>query len=264
MWSIGETKRRGWETLKQYYWAGFLVSLICMVLGGGSSGGNGARTGLDKRDELSYGISQMGPAFLLTIFGIFAVVGIVGFVFKIFIANPVTVGRNRFYMESRVKGQSAGIGKVFWVFGCGYYMNVVKIMFLRDLFTFLWTLLLVIPGIYKGYEYAMIPYILSENPEADSRDVFALTKDMMEGNRFQLFCFELSFIGWYLLGVLLCLIGTVFVVPYEDAATAEVYAQLRGGIHGFPFNGFGAPEPEVIYDQDPFDQSHQSGDNGYY
>lgn len=264
MWSIGEVKRRGWETLKKYYWSGFVVSLICALLGGGSGGGSGARVGASNRDELSHGFYHMGPAVIYTILGVFAVVGIVSFVFKIFIANPVIVGKNRFYMESRAMGQATGIGKVFWVFGCGCYLNVVKVMFLRDLFTFLWTLLLIIPGIYKGYEYAMIPYILSENPEADYRDVFALTKDMMEGNRFQLFCFELSFIGWYLLGLLLCCIGIVFVAPYEDASTAEVYAQLRSKINGFPFNGFGTPEPEVIYDQDPYDRSHQSEDNGYY
>ena len=168
-------------------------------------------------------------------------------------------------MESRQSLQSAGIGKVFWVFGCGNYMNVVKIMFLRDLFTALWSLLLVIPGIYKGYEYAMIPYILSENPEADSRDVFAVTKDMMNGNRFQLFLLELSFIGWYLLGVLLCCVGGVLVVPYQEASIAELYSHLRSFIHGFPFNGYGG-EPEVFYDNgnqgdDRYDNQNYGGHN---
>lgn len=264
MWSIGEMKRRGWEALKHYYWAGFAVSLICMILGGGSRGGSGAQLGASNREELGHRFYHIDPAFIYMVLGVFVILSIIGLLFKIFIANPVEVGKNRFYMESRGMGQAAGIGRVFWVFGCGSYMNVVKVMFLRDLFTFLWTLLLVIPGIYKGYEYAMIPFILSENPEADYRDVFALTKDMMEGNRFQLFCFELSFIGWYLLGLLLCCIGWIFVTPYVDAATAEVYAQMRGGIQGFPFNGFGTSEPEVFYDRDGYDQSHQSGDNGYY
>ena len=111
----------------------------------------------------------------------------------------------------------------------------------------------------------MIPYILSENPEADSRDVFAVTKDMMNGNRFQLFLLELSFIGWYLLGVLLCCVGGVLVVPYQEASIAELYSHLRSFIHGFPFNGYGG-EPEVFYDNgnqgdDRYDNQNYGGHN---
>ena len=49
-------------------------------------------------------------------------------------------------------------------------------MFLRTLYTFLWSLLFVIPGIIKAYEYRLIPYILSENPDMNSDEVFALSK----------------------------------------------------------------------------------------
>ena len=147
----------------------------------------------------------------------------------IFIGGPMLVGRCRFYCESRAREGSAGIERVFWSFGCGSYLNIVKIMFFKNLRLFLWTLLLVIPGIYKSYEYAMIPYILSENPDMDSRDVFAASKEMMEGNRFHLFLTQLSFVGWDILGVLLCCIGTIFVRPYYEAVETEVYMRLRGG-----------------------------------
>lgn len=259
MWSIGDMKSRGWAKVKIYYWPAFAVTLICMLLGGVSGQGGSVSTFSEYKDDIYYNFRGLNPAtaymILVTVIGIFAVVGIVALLFKIFIGNPVQVGKNRFFMESRQTLSSAGVGKVFWVFGCGYYLNVVKIMFLRDLFTFLWSLLLLIPGIYKGYEYAMIPYILSENPEADSRDVFAVTKDMMAGNRFQLFLLELSFIGWYLLGLLLCCVGGLLVMPYQDAAVAELYDYLRGYIQGFPFNGFGDKEPEVSYENRNYDNS---------
>lgn len=73
----------------------------------------------------------------------------------------------------------------------------------------------------------MIPYILSENPEADQSEVFAATKEMMQGNKIQLFVFYLSFIGWVLLGTLFFGIGMLFVNPYIRAAEAEVYSELR-------------------------------------
>ena len=269
MWSIGDMQRNGWPKVKIYYWSAFAVTLICSLLGGGASRGGSVNTYREYREDIHHSFSGLSPAALhmiiTTLVGVFAIVGIAALLFKIFIGNPVVVGKNRFFMESRQSLQSAGIGKVFWVFGCGNYMNVVKIMFLRDLFTALWSLLLVIPGIYKGYEYAMIPYILSENPEADSRDVFAVTKDMMNGNRFQLFLLELSFIGWYLLGVLLCCVGGVLVVPYQEASIAELYSHLRSFIHGFPFNGYGG-EPEVFYDNgnqgdDRYDNQNYGGHN---
>ena len=283
MWSIGDMKRNGWAKVKLYYWSAFAVTIIWSLLGGGASRGGSSNTYREYKEDIHHSFQGISPAtiymMIFTLLGIITIVGIAVLLFKVFIGNPVTVGKNRFFMESRLTLKSAGIGKVFWVFGCGHFMNVVKIMFLRDLFTGLWSLLFIIPGIYKGYEYAMIPYILSENPEADSRDVFAVTKDMMNGNRFQLFLLELSFIGWYLLGILLCSIcglllfvilkewvilrvllcsaGVALVVPYQEAAIAELYHHLRGYINGFPFNGYGVPEPEVFYD-------NQGGGDNYY
>lgn len=264
MWSIGEMKRKGWSKVKIYYWQALAVTLICTFLGGGAGRSGSVSTYREYKDEIHHSLRGMNPAtmhmILFTLVGIFAVVGIAALLFKIFIGNPVMVGKNRFFMESGQGMCSAGIGKVFWVFGCGNYLNVVKIMFLRDLYTALWSLLFVIPGIYKGYEYAMIPYILSENPEADSRDVFAVTKDMMNGNRFQLFLLELSFLGWYLLGLLLCCVGGFLAVPYQEAAVAELYHHLKSHIQGFPFNGYGTPE--VFYNNDRNDDGNYY--DGYY
>ena len=71
----------------------------------------------------------------------------------------------------------------------GRYGNIMKTMFFRNLFVFLWSLLLIVPGIIKGYEYLMVPYILAENPTMDRREVFALSKRMMDGQKgTHLFC----------------------------------------------------------------------------
>ena len=72
------------------------------------------------------------------------------------------IGAQRFFVVSHY--QKAELGELGYAFSNGY-MNVVKTMFMRGLFTSLWTLLFIIPGIIKGYEYRMIPYILAENPD---------------------------------------------------------------------------------------------------
>lgn len=250
MWSISDVKREGWEKVKKYYWPALGVSIIAGIFSGGGGGAAGSYS--SSSDEIGYRFSgipaetryMLTSIFLIVIIAVF----LVGFILKVFVGNPLIVGKNRYFMESRALEGSAGVGKTFWVFSCGHYLNVVKIMFLRDLFNSLWYLLLIIPGIIKAYEYTMIPYILSENPEADTKDVFALTKDMMNGSKFQYFCLELSFLGWYLLGMLACCIGMILVNPYVEAASAEVYAAMRKQIGGFPFNGYGIPEPEDMYE----------------
>lgn len=239
MWQIGAVKKRGWKQIGAYYWQAFFLLLAVGLIGGlGSS----LQTFLNVIEEgiVGGGLSR-GPLEFVTglLLDAAALSTAAGILFKIFVMNPIEVGCCRFFMESRAANCAANINSILFGFTSGSYLNVVKILFFRDLFTALWSLLFIIPGIVKGYEYAMIPYILSENPDADQADVFALTKDMMQGNKFQLFLFYLSFIGWYLLGLLACFVGALFVAPYQSAAEAEVYAALRRTAEGFPLRGFG-------------------------
>lgn len=102
----------------------------------------------------------------------------------------------------------------------------VKALFLRlrlTVFTFLWTLLFIIPGIIKSYSYSMSGFIMTENPEISSKEAMEVSMKMMSGNKWRLFCLQLSFIGWYLLGALACGIGIFFVQPYVNAAIAAFY-----------------------------------------
>ena len=119
------------------------------------------------------------------------------------------------------------------------YKNQIYIMFLRSLYTFLWGLLCIIPGIYKGYEYRMIPYLLTEYPDIDKDRAFAISKQMMYGYKMKAFLLDLSFIGWWLLNTLTCgLLGIFFVGPYYHSTAAAFYEALKG-FHGIP--GLAAP-----------------------
>ena len=102
----------------------------------------------------------------------------------------------------------------------------VKALFLRlrlTVFIFLWTLLLIIPGIIKSYSYSMSGFIMTENPEITSKEAIEVSMKMMAGNKWRLFCLQLSFIGWYILGLMACGIGVFFVQPYVNAAIAAFY-----------------------------------------
>ena len=99
---------------------------------------------------------------------------------------------------------------------------------LQTVYVFLWSLLLVIPGIIASYSYAMTPYILAEHPEMAPADVLRKSKEMMSGNRWRLFCLQFSFIGWSILSVLTLGIGGLWLTPYMQTATAAFYREISG------------------------------------
>ncbi len=111
--------------------------------------------------------------------------------------------------------------------------------FLVSLFTCLWTLLLIVPGIVKSYSYAMAHYLRQDDlsKEKDAIEYINESKAMMEGYKWQLFCLDLSFIGWYFVGLLCLGVGIFFVVPYHQTARANFYQELRYGFGGAGLNG---------------------------
>ncbi len=109
------------------------------------------------------------------------------------------------------------IGKLFKIFG---------LFFMIGLFTFLWSLLLVIPGIIASFRYAMAPYIMAENPEIGIMEAISQSKEMMKGYKWKYFCLQFSFLGWILLGFVTFLIGLLWVAPYIQAATAAFYLHV--------------------------------------
>jgi len=146
---------------------------------------------------------------------------------KIFVANPLKMGCRAFYKES-TKSPLNNIKPLGTGFRGGNYGNVVKTMFFRDLYTFLWTLLFIIPGIIKAYAYRMVPYILADNPKMETGEAIALSQKMMMGEKWKTFVLDLSFLGWYILGMLALGIGTLFVHPYKFSTDAQLYIALRG------------------------------------
>lgn len=222
MWTREELKSNAKMILRRTYWMGFVACLIFGVLGNGGSIGNTA----SKWNNIKYQINDIfSPEVVTIIISALGLLTVVSIIYSIFIAYPIAIGKNRFFMASRE--EDPDLRQIFHVFTGGYYFHVVKTVFLVELYTALWTMLFIIPGIIKHYEYYFVPYILSENPGMDSRRAFELSKEMSDGRKWDIFVLELSFLGWYLLGAFCCGVGALFVSPYYQATFAELYAASR-------------------------------------
>lgn len=148
--------------------------------------------------------------------------------FQIFIANGLIVGKRRFFLENRIeKGYKTPLTALLYTFNRKDYWNTVYIMFVRNIFQFLWAFT-VIGGIIKLYQYRFIPSILAENPQISRKEAFRLTKQMTKGYKWKLFIFDCSFIPWKILESLtLGIAGVFFVEPYKMAAETEAYVAVR-------------------------------------
>ncbi|WP_303330797.1 DUF975 family protein, partial [Bacteroides acidifaciens] len=107
------------------------------------------------------------------------------------------------------------------------YSRIFVTKFLQQLYTALWALLLVVPGIIKYYSYAMTDYILKEEPEMKNNAAIEKSMAMMENNKMKLFMLDLSFIGWAILCCITLGIGFFFLIPYMQSARAAFYEDLK-------------------------------------
>lgn len=99
---------------------------------------------------------------------------------------------------------------------------------LQSLFIFLWSLLLIVPGIIKSYSYSMAFYIQNDDENKDWKYCLDKSREMMDGHKMDLFILDLSFIGWYILGFICLFFGVLWVIPYHTAARANFYRDLIG------------------------------------
>lgn len=112
---------------------------------------------------------------------------------------------------------------------CGFddFWSAFKVNFLVGLFTFLWSLLFVIPGIIKSISYSMAMYILAENKEKSALECINESKEMTEGHKMELFVLGLSFIGWALLGYVTLGLAYIWVIPYMQTTFTNAYLSLK-------------------------------------
>jgi len=232
MWNRKELKTRAKAVLKTSYWKAFLVSIIILITGGGI---RFPSINYEFKKSSSHGFPFIGADsfFSSNLFLVLAALTLIVIMlivlsliaFRIFVGYPLEVGGRRYFVQSAQN--DTDLNYIGYGFGKGRYIDIVKSMLWRGIFNFLWFLLFIIPGIVKWYSYLMVPYILADNPNIGYRRALKLSMDMTYGEKWRIFIFHLSFIGWYILGMITFGIGTLFVMPYVNASEAEVYLTLR-------------------------------------
>ena len=242
MWTISSIKASAMEKFKANYGSSVLVLVLAgiIILAAESLGS----------------IIPLGGSLAATIF----LVNIIG-----------EVGTRRFFIHNhRDKGE---VGHLFESFSSSY-LNQVLVMLLKNLFVWLWSLLLIVPGIIKYYEYLMIPYILTDNPEISWDDAKEQSRAMMEGEKMNAFLLHLSFIGWFLLDIItIGILHIVFTGPYMAQAEAELYHVLlektgyaAAGSQSGPFDPYGqtyAGGYQAVNTNAPYAGGFSTQDVGY-
>jgi len=159
------------------------------------------------------------------VIGIVAVASILSIAYSILIANVIEYGSSITFLKF-VREEKINIENLFS--GFKDYGRVVVTIFLRNLFIFLWSLLLIVPGIIKGYSYSMTEYLIADDSSLDSLSAISKSKEMMIGWKGKLFLLDLSLIGWWFLCILTCGIGFLWLGAYFKSNRAMFYQELSG------------------------------------
>lgn len=236
-------KMKGKMAFKANYWNCVLAALLLSIITGSGAAAGFSSSFNSYSEGYQDGLSANFDGFSLGL-GLVAAVIVLFFVaiallISIFLINPFIVGINNFFVQNR-RDHTTKINAVERGFKPNW-LNVVKVQFVTNVIIFLFTCLLIIPGIIKSYEYRLVPYILAENPNIDSSKARLISKKLMYGSKWSTFVLDLSFIGWFILGGLTCgLLNLFYVMPYAEATYAELYIALA---HPKESEGVGVADP---------------------
>lgn len=231
IWTHAQLKRRGKDTFLGNYWPFVGVCVLLSLLSGDLLNVQIQQASrefvsnsmlfydtLSLGDTVEYGLQTLSPYVVPFAVG--------GLLVSLLVSFPFQVGACRFFLESSPE-HKVPFGRV----GHGFtqnYGNVFLTGLLQRIFLFLWTLLLVIPGIVRSFGYFAVPYLLAENPDLKPQRALQLSLQMTRGYKWDLFVLNLSFLGWFLLsGISFNIAGIFYVNPYYQATLAEAYRFLR-------------------------------------
>lgn len=179
----------------------------------------------------------------------FSFFGFAGMIVFLLLSGPLTYGRNRMFLKQTRDNEDMVFADLFKGFTDDFSGNLLLAL-ATTLFTFLWSLLFVIPGIVKAYAYSQVFYIKADHPDYDWQACINESKRLMQGRKGELFMLDLSFIGWFIVGALCLGVGTLWVEPYMEATKAHFYQNLliadgarqAADVPPEPWNG---PQPQA-------------------
>ena len=239
-----ELKQAGKALFKKNFWYSVLVAFLMAFTGTGSSpsfnfsfnvnidadsGTQFETTNLEIifdafRDAFeNFASEPFFIAFIIILLSVLVVACILGY----FIFASFRCGGIRYFLKSR-KNQPVEIKEVFENLRDKTNFNIARVTFFRDIHIFLWILVFMIPGVIKAFEYWAVDYILAVRPDIDKDEARRLSKILMDGNKWNLFVLELSFLGWSLLSIFtMGLLNIFFLNPYMQATFVEFFSKIR-------------------------------------
>ncbi|MDR3209188.1 MAG: DUF975 family protein [Oscillospiraceae bacterium] len=158
------------------------------------------------------------------IIGVLSLIPIIGTVAGTILIAPLTIGLIRIYFGLR-RGEKPVINSLFSALDI--LVNAVLLNIFIEVFTFLWSLLLFVPGIIKGISYSFAPYILAEHPELSAMEALNASKELTQGHKMDIFVLGLSFILWGLLVSVTFGLAIIYVGPYVQATMTNCYYKLK-------------------------------------
>lgn len=178
------------------------------------------------------GLFVVGLVYVLVCLAISLVAGLIGAVVPVLIyvvtyalVPPIALGYYMVYLDTTY-GDKPQVATLFRPFKeC--WLQSVLVNVLVAVFTLLWSLLLIIPGIIKSFSYSMAFFIMAENPSMTATEAINESKEIMNGHKMDLFVLYLSFIGWFLLGYVTLGLGFIYVIPYMTLTLTNFYHNIK-------------------------------------
>ena len=157
------------------------------------------------------------------------IIPVIGYVVSLLLAGQLAVGEFYYYIALHNK-ENASFNHLFKDFGTDLFKNFV-VNLLQTLYLILWFMLFIIPGIIKVYSYSMTMYLKAKQPNLQANEAITLSRKIMDGKKWKLFCLQFSFIGWIILSIITLGIGLIFLLPYMQASTTaffeDAYAEYQ-------------------------------------
>jgi uncharacterized membrane protein len=221
MYYASDFRRKAREALRGNWGLAIGTGLVAVLLGG-TDFTNRNNSRINYNDVASNAHVRYDYFYFSLFLGVTVVI-ISLILIALLIGGTIEIGYSRFNLNliNADNPKFIDLFSAFSIFWKGFLMRL-----LTGVYTFLWSLLLIIPGIIASISYTMTPYILCENKELSVSEAISMSKDMMMGNKWRYFCLELSFIGWAILGAFTFGIGLLWLNPYKSAAKAAFYSEI--------------------------------------
>ena len=145
----------------------------------------------------------------------------------IFIFYPLAMSMVIMFLSFVKSGEKLSAKGLTLGFKSPLYSKSIVLYLLIAIYTFLWSLLLIVPGIIKSLSYALAPYILAENPELKANEAIEKSMAMMNGHKMQLFLMWLGYVGFALLSIFAFCIPLLWLYPYYQVVMVKFYEEVK-------------------------------------